>query len=311
MNTDFQKSIEEELIRFKEEQQFLPGKNARKKWQYFDISDNLFPPIKHSFLQFAYDNAVPLHDYVTHVRSSQIFGINLLYPLLIDRDKGHGALLNIFNRIVNEQFTSITEFEFEYSPDKDLLGEWPGDTKPSEYITAVDITIKFENKNREKFMFFNEIKFTEDEFSPCNGITSSGCTFENRKNCENFRNVIDDNTKCYLHKKVRRRSARKYFEYFDFQNELLLEQKECPFINNNQCMRNHALARAMKSDEKFKGTYFGLIYHDKNNDIEEEWKKYNNLFRDQSELFSIKASEIVREYENNIYKLYFEKRYGL
>jgi hypothetical protein len=311
MNTDFQKTIEAKLIIFKEEQQFLPCKNNKKKWQYFDISDNLFPPIKHSFLQFAYDNAVPLHDYVTHVRSSQIFAVNLVYPLLIDKDNGHRAILNIFSKIANEQFTRIIDYSFEYSPDKDLLGEWPGDTKPSEYITTVDISVICENTNKDKFIFLNEIKFTENEFGPCNGITSKGCTFENRKNCENFQNVIYDYKKCYLHQKIRQRSARKYFQYFNLRNELIMEQGECPFINNNQCIRNHALARSLKLDGKFKKTYFGLIYYDKNNDIEEEWKKYRFLFKEQSELFSIKASEIVKEYDNNIYKLYFEKRYGL
>jgi hypothetical protein len=309
---EFQKNIEEKLIKFKEELQFLPSNNPKRKWQYFDISDNLYPPIKHSFLQYAYDNSVPFHDYVNHVRSSQIFGINLFYPLLTDENNGHKILLKIFGDIADTTLKKIIKFNFEYSPDKDLLGEWPGKQKPSEYITATDILIVTQAEDDEKIIFLIEIKFTENEFSPCNGINSKGCSTENRQNCENFKNIIIENReKCYLHQKYKQRSARKYFEYFEFKRELEIVNKECPFIGNNQCIRNHALARALKSVERYKKAFFGLVYYDENKDIEIEWKNYANLFKNKDELFCIKSSDIIRNYNNTIYKLYFEKRYGL
>jgi hypothetical protein len=311
LGIEFQNEILERLIDFKEKQQFLPGKNVKKKWQYFDISDNLYPPVKHSFLQFAYDNSIPFHDYINHVRSSQIFGINLFYPLLIDENNGHKAIINVFSKIADDKFVRIVNFSFEYSPDIDLLGEWPGNNKPSEYLTATDLAITFENINKDKIIFLIEIKLGEYEFSPCRGISSNGCSRDKKNNCLNFKSVIKDYKKCFLHQRNGPRSARKYFEYFNFEDELIMEQEECPFINNNQCMRNHALARALMKENNCKKSFFGLIYHNENKDIVEEWNKYSELLKKNKELFVIEASKIVDEYNEEIYQLYFKKRYNL
>jgi hypothetical protein len=308
---DLQEMLEKRLIAFKEEIQFLPSRNEKKKWQYFDISDNLYPPIKHSFLQYAYDNAVPFHDYVNHVRSSQIFGINLLFPLLSDKE-GRNAFCEIIGQKISKEITEIESFQFEYSPDEDLLGEWPGKIKPSEYVTSVDLLVNFKSSHSVIGILF-EIKFTEKEFGPCNGNTSNGCSSEDRKYCENFNDVLEDYTKCYLHKKYKTRSARKYFNYFDLKNEMELKNNRCPFIDNNQCIRNHALARAMRKNMDYSETYFGLIYYDGNNDIERDWEAYFNVMKNSEELLSIKASDIVKKYGilNRTYKMYWDKRYGI
>lgn len=198
-----------------------------------------------------------------------------------------------------------------------MLGEWPGETKPSDYITLSDVAIRFENNNGEKFIFIIEIKFTENEFNPCNGYTSKGRRrFIDKFDCENFHSIVDDNNKCYLHKSYGSRSAREYFNYIklkeDLKEDIISEQKECPFIDNHQCLRNHALARATKQKEIFKRAFFVLVYHDGNEKyILNEWKNYRSLFKNCDDLFSIKASEIVRKYNNDTYQLYFEERYGL
>ena len=80
---EFKLKMEQHLIEFKESRQFLPGVNPNKLWQYFEMSDGIYPPTKHGFLQYIYDNAITLHDYADHVCSSQIFGFNLMYPFVI------------------------------------------------------------------------------------------------------------------------------------------------------------------------------------------------------------------------------------
>ncbi len=304
--------MELRLIKFKEEVQFLPSNNEKKKWQYFDVSDNLYPPIKHSFLQHAYDTAVPFHDYVNHVRSSQIFGINLLFPLLSDqKGNGHKALIELMNKKLKTEIKAIESFQFEYSPDDDWLGEWPGKTKPSEYITSADVFIIAAAGN-QKIGILLEVKFTESEFGACNGITSNGCSSEDRANCDDFTKVKHYIDNCYLHKKHKARSARKYFTYFDMDSDVRLENNLCPFRNNNQCIRNHALARALKKFGDM-NAFFGLIYFDGNETINTQWNQYLKVMNNSSELFSIKASEVVDAYGafDSTYKLYFQKRYGI
>jgi hypothetical protein len=311
VSNDFQKGLEERLIEFKEKHQFLPSKNKYKLWQYFDISDNLFPPIKHSFLQFAYDESIPFHEFINHVRSSQVFGFNLFYPLLYDTSDGHKSLLKLLEKIYNGNLLRILNYTFEYSPDKDLLGEWTGNNKPGKYLTAVDVLLTCENEKMEKIVFLIEIKFTEEEFGECNGYISPGCSASDKENCNNFINVIKNNKLCYLHQKYKQRSARKYFEYFDMENEFRYNGNVCPFKNNNQCLRNHALARAMLKERICKKSFFGLVYYDYNHNIEKSWEEYKNLTNNSNELFCIKASDIIKQYNNETYKLYFEKRYGL
>ena len=93
--TTFQSDMERHLIEFKERVQYLPATNEKKKWQYHDLADNLFPPIRHGSLQYAYDTAMPLHDYFNHVRSSQAFAVNLLYPQLREEP---GVILDCLGR---------------------------------------------------------------------------------------------------------------------------------------------------------------------------------------------------------------------
>ncbi len=77
-DNEFQMLMEDKLINFKECRQYLPSK-SKKSWMYADFSENLFPPIRHGFMQYIYDYAIPLHDYINHVRSSQAYCINTFF----------------------------------------------------------------------------------------------------------------------------------------------------------------------------------------------------------------------------------------
>jgi len=65
---NFPEEMERHLISFKENAQYIPATNPRKQWEYLEITDNLYPPIRHGFMQYAYDSAVSFHDYARHVR---------------------------------------------------------------------------------------------------------------------------------------------------------------------------------------------------------------------------------------------------
>jgi hypothetical protein len=116
-SNEFQERIENHLIIFKEENQYLLAKSEKKRFLYSDLSDNFYPPLKHGLLQYIYENGIPLHDYANHVRSSQAFAFNLLfYPI-----KKQEELLKYLSRKIGNELVLITGFEFEYSPEPNIL----------------------------------------------------------------------------------------------------------------------------------------------------------------------------------------------
>jgi len=315
-DSEFQKGMEEFLVEFKEKIQYLPSINKNKMWQYSDIGDNLYHPIKHGFLQFAYDTAIPFHDYINHVRSSQAFGINIFYPLL---RKEPDKILSVFSELKGIKLNKIIGYSFEYSCEKDVLGEWKSEKRPDEYITSTDIAIFMEDTHKKKYAFLIEVKFTEVSFSSCGGFSSKGNNKENREICDSRDRLYEDYKKCYLHRLTKGKSARKYFDYFgnlykSFPN--LPEIKICPFKNNNQCLRNHALARALKelkNGDKVDYSYFGLAFHDRNSEIQKEWDNYCNLLSEElkQEVFSLPVSKLIRTSGDLTYLRYFKDRYKI
>ncbi len=312
--SEFQETLQKELIDFKTQYQFLPSINENKNWQYFEFADNLYPGIKHSFLHYAYENAIPFHGYANHVRSSQVFGINLFFPLL-SSDSEKNYLLKVFKKIVNMDKLEITNYWFEFIPEKDFLGEWRNPDKiQNDYVTSTDIAIEITDSNNKKYIVLIEIKLSEKEFSPCNGYTSRGNTEDIKKYCENFSLLKEKHSNCYLATEHPKKSKRKYFEYFNLKNEFEIDSDiKCPFISNHQCLRNHAFARALRINDKYDKAFFGLVCHDGNEDIMEEFQHYYNLLTEkpQKEIFMLKASEIVKNAKDKIYKDYFSKRYNL
>ena len=309
---EFEERMMDHLIHFKEEVQFLPSLNKKKKWQYYDISDNLYPPLKHGFLQYAFDKSIPFHEYINHVRSSQVFGFNLFYPLLKNESC---VVIDKLTNISGTKMKEITNFSFEYQPEEDWLGEWPGKNKPDEYVTSADLAIFAEDYDKNAYAFLIEVKFTE-LFASCNGAFSS-TKGEAKTICESRASLYEGYDKCCLQIKNRNRSARTYFNQF---NDLRLdfpglqpEIEECPFKENHQCLRNHAFARALKTEKKLKKSFFGLVYHDGNDAICKEWGRYKEITSSdlRSELFIMQASELVRGSSDKNFKRYFKERYKI
>jgi len=311
--TPFQKLMEEHLIKFKEENQYIKSVKQRDKIYYPDISDGLFPNIKYNFLQYAIDNSIPYHDYANHVRSSQIFCINLFYPLIRNESE---LLLNYFSNLLKTEFVSIERFEFEYSPETDLLGEWRSIKKQDEYVTASDLGFFLIDKQSKRTILLLEIKFTEMDFTRCGGYDSNGN--KNQFVCNDVNLLLADYNTCYLQTPLPRKSPRTYFNKFidlnnSFSNIKNRKEKDCPFKSNLQCLRNHSFLKALVENKDCDNAFFLLVYHDKNEDILNEWTKYYDLLSQKlkNDLILIKASDIVKLSYDNIYRKYFLDRYKL
>jgi hypothetical protein len=189
-DNDFQKEMEYHLIQFKEGAQYLPSATKGKRCFYSELSDNLFPPIRHGFSQYIFEKGMPLHDFVNHVRSSQAYCINILYPLI---SQNKSELINLLNTKIKEKIVEIKGFEFEYSPETNILGEWKSDeNRPEEYITAVDLRLDVISNHKELITLLIEVKFTESGFTNCGGFNSGGNQGELRVPCNNANILLQD-----------------------------------------------------------------------------------------------------------------------
>lgn len=311
-NKRFQKEIEKHLIDFKINSQYLPP-TTKKRWSYHDVADNLFPPIRHGFLQYAYDSGMLLHDFVKHVRSSQVFCINTFFHLIWNEPN---ELLKLLGSKVNTSFNNIESYEFEFSADTNILGEWKSDdNRPEEYVTATDLYIVAKSSDGQKHGFLIEVKFTEGDFTNCGGYYSDANKGEFRDACASGKVLLSDFNTCYLQGvKGKSKLHRKYFNFFtkkDFNSKYF--ENKCPFESNNQCLRNQSLLRAMIKDKRIDKGYFILAHHDENKDIIEDWNKYVNILSvdAQNELIRIPVSEFVNKSKNKNYKKYFVDRYKI
>ncbi len=306
----FQKEMEKHLVAFKSNRQYLPPTN-NKKWLYHDMADNLFPPIKHGFLQYVYDSGMPLHDFVNHVRSSQMFCINLFYHLIKNEPEN---LLKILGDASSTRLIKLLSFEFEFSAEDNYLGEWKSDlNRPEEYVTATDLFIKAKDDANNTVGYLIEVKFSENDFTNCGGYSSKGNTHENKMACEDGMILLNDYNSCYLqgvHGKSRlKRNYLNYFDKTDFNHSSF--SGKCPFIKNHQCIRNHSLLKALIDKQKIDRGFFVLVYHDQNADLIKEWTDYEAILANsaKSEILSINAGRFINESGEENYKNYFRDRY--
>ena len=297
----FQKDMEKHLILFKESRQYLPPIHEKKRWEYLEVLDNLYPPARHGFMQYAYNSGLEFHDFAKHVRSSQVFGFNIIYPIINNRNA-----VDIFNKFIPNGIAKIDKWFFEYQPEKDELGEWKGKNKPLKYVTSVDFAIFGRDSKNNKIVVMIEVKFTEDKFSVCGGFKSNGNN--DKQFCSEEFNKDNLNNRCYLVSK----KHRKYFNYIS-SFYIWNNDKKCPFLENNQCMRNHAFAKSMIKAGVVQKAYFGLLYHDDNECINTLWQRYKNTCAEEEKenLFDIKASCLVKEANDMMLSNYCRDRYRL
>jgi hypothetical protein len=169
----------------------------------------------------------------------------------------------------------------------------------------VDLHVQLRGPGGETLVLLCEVKFTEAKFSKCGGYTSPGN--RDKSFCEAEFDAASVPGRCYL-------VAQKGRRYF--QHSLAVYQSlstgRCPFADNNQCQRNHALAKALIGAGKADEAYFGLVYHDANREILQEWDRYTALCKQEEQkrfLFTVPASELLACCEDETLRRYFADRY--
>lgn len=317
----FQQQMQKRLIAYKECVQHIPREAGQQPYLYPKWNQGLFPPTAKSFISHLEKAAFKLHSWAHHVRSSQIFAFNLFWPFV---DGDVQLLVQPLSRILPE-LGHIEKLNFEFVPETDVLGEWPGD-KPKGAFTASDVGIIYRTAKNQRAILLIEVKFTEAEFTPCNGYRS--CANTRRDVCEDWHTFCNETNMCYLVRTKHATKDRRYWEILTtefgdvahfIRNEDLTMGK-CPFIRDfQQPMRNHTLALGMLQQKSIDIdiAHICLVYHDQNQGIRQKWQAYRNAVSDPGRVLTLPATKVLRGATSvqggfwSKYLKYHKERYGL
>jgi hypothetical protein len=259
-------------------------------------TDGLLPEIRLEMAQYVQDSKLRLHPEVGAVHSSMAFAFNLFAPFRLASASSLAAILGE----ATSRSLDVESVQFEFHGQGDVLGEWsqahrPG---PDDKFTAADVGVVVRDGARRGVILM-EVKLGEIGFTTCKGRTSLGN--RDREVCKSASALLAAPGRCYLTRTVHAVRDRRYWDIFERQMGTVaamfpnvIPQGECPFAyDNQQPMRNHAMALGLVQDGEVEFAHFGLVHHDKNPDVPPLWASYRELCRDDRTLFTLKASEVL------------------
>ena len=235
----------------------MDGSRSRM-WSHW--SQGIYPPYRELAEEVIRTDSVRLHRYAAHLRSSQVFALNLFLPFR----KGTPAhLSNRLSEIVGTRL-SIEDVQFEWVPPGSLLGEIDGD-RPlgDEPATAVDVVLWSSLADGRRAAILLEVKLSEPDFTHCNGRNSPAN--HRRDVCESATLLFENPRACYLRRPLRKRRDRRYWEIFAIEHGSVRAafpgadpEGSCPFAESmQQPMRNLAIARGLKQDSGLRSARLG------------------------------------------------------
>ena len=294
----------------------MDGSRSRM-WSHW--SQGIYPAYRQLAEEVVRTDSVRLHRYAAHLRSSQVFALNLFLPF---RKGSLAGLSSRLSEIVGTRL-SIEDVRFEWVPPGPLLGEIDGDRPVGEEpATAVDVVLWSRLVDGRQAVVLLEVKLSESDFTHCNGRTSPAN--HRRDVCESATLFFEDPKACYLRRPLRKRRDRRYWEIFAFEHDSVRAafpgadlEGACPFAESmQQPMRNLAIARGLVQDSGYtvEKAWFALCAHDGNPEAAQHWESWKRLLPDASMAPVLFASDVVRagEEEGLIdWAVWMRDRYGL
>jgi hypothetical protein len=145
-----------------------------------------------------------------------------------------------------------------------------------------------------------EVKLGEGGFTKCGGLKSPA----NKRQdvCASAETFFSDPTACYLqHPKYKTRD-RRYWGIFTAAHGGVraafpgaTADGPCPFAGEQQQpMRNLALAQALVQEGLVGRAWFGLCHHDQNPDVAREWRRWKDLLPPDVSAPALLASRVLR-----------------
>ena len=270
--------------------------------------DGVYPAFRDFAGQVARTDRVKFHSHAAAVTSSQMFAFNLFLPFRAAAEGAvpHGPatraltpLSRTISGVLGADFR-VERIAFEWVPPGALLGEIAGD-KPvgKEKATGVDVVLWGHLPADAPAVILLEVKLGEGGFTPCKGKISSANTRPDV--CASARTFLSDPTACYLQRPKHAVRDRRYWEIFARQYGSVAAafphtdaDGVCPFAGDNQQpMRNFALARALEQAGVVSRAWFGLCPHDDNPDIPPRWAAWQSLLGAPAQAPVIPASSII------------------
>jgi Restriction Endonuclease associating with ARP len=226
-----------------------------------------------------------LHRFVHHVRSSQLFALNLWGAV-------HGEALIAVVRQVVPEVVSVDRIDLEFVDSLDRLGE---SSPASPHVTQADVGISARDGDGSRRLVLVEVKLTEDDFGFCTG-------FEDPANdrldlCSSSAPFGGEPDSCFKLRNHGRGGRREYDTYVGVRRQPPLVAG-CPFRTSmNQPMRNVALAAALLQAGEFDRATVALCAHDDHSSIWRRWAEAVSSIESDPrvDLQSIRASQVLRE----------------
>lgn len=267
-----------------------------RPWWFDDWTEGLYPEIRAAARSYVEVSKMKLHSHAAAVHSSMAFAFNLFLPFRVWGAAPLGRVLSgALGRVV-----TVEAVEFEYCDTDDILGEWVGATRSvDDKATTADVAVVVVDENRKRGVVLIEVKCGEEGFTACNGRDSAG---NRRKDvCASAARFLKEPRSCYLTHTYRATKDRRYWDIFEKEFGSVEKAfptvetgQPCPFAGDNQQpMRNHALALGLVQAGKFDFSHFGLVHHDRNPDIPPKWDAYVARTSAGSALFSLSASSLL------------------
>jgi len=250
----------------------------------------LYPPILPTFTHHKQDFHFRLHQYFSHVASSQAANVNLFLPVLLHSNA------NVILRELNTDFARLALSELDHGYRLEYWDEpygTLGDRTPISGTDA-DIAIAYYNHENELCLWLIEHKLTESEFTTCGGSKSKG-----RKpihDCsKSFSDILENKLVCYYH------SANHYnfWDITDANRTFFVNHAQhpnCPFMGGlNQLWRNQLLGLSIEQDERqpYKHVMFSVVRHPRNTYLEQSLAEYEDLIANNPKFSVFTSKEIL------------------
>jgi hypothetical protein len=242
------------------------------------------------------EDEVRLHEHAAALTSSQAFAFNLFMPWR----RGPRATLEAQLAKVLGESIVVDRINFEWVPPGALLGEIDGDRpKQDEPATGVDVVSWGRGGDGARVVLLLEVKLGEGGFTACGGRESRA----NRRPdvCASAELFFSDPSCCYLQHPRGKSRDRRYWEIFarSFGSvrasfPQATTDGPCPFAGQQQQpMRNFALAHALVQEGLVDRAWFGLCAHDENPDVAAHWAAWQALLPSANMAPVLHASNVI------------------
>lgn len=253
----------------------------------------IYPSILPELLEHQKQYYFKFHQHFNHMASSQAANANLFLPILLNPkvNKILNQLKPDFNRLATEYLYKGFRIEFwdgNSNDEKGLLGDHSAIAG-----TDSDIAIAYYNNANELCLWLIEHKLTEREFTECGGAKSKNRDDVKHDCSRSFSEILKNKNYCYYHE------YRK-FEYWNIteKNQSFFpkhtQYSHCPFIGGmNQLWRNQLLGFAIEKEGTYKNTYFSVVKHPDNPDLDKSIDEYKKLINDNPRFFDFSSKNVV------------------